>query len=318
MQGKIAVATSIAPRNIPLQQQALASWQQDDIFIISLNTASEIESLQPHFPQVHFVEPPTTGRALYGRDYVFFDDVLIQLNAVSSEVSGIINSDIHLRDGERLREITSRARHRFVALPRQDVRDLSVESGTGKLSIGFDAFFFPSDCINLYPKTSFCLGLPAWDYWAPIVPYSRGISVEIALEPVVLHIEHPVAWRQWGPLFADSFSAEVAKLVAVVPEFRDFQEFFARNFGQLDRSTLYTYMHIYLWTHCLPSGSPALNTETVRCFQAVQKLALESFCSENSRLQRELHSIQSSLSWKITRPLRWLKSKFSAHSERGT
>ena len=52
----ITIATSIAPRNIELQRDAIASWKKLGLEAISVNSKEEIEAIKDFFPDVKFAE----------------------------------------------------------------------------------------------------------------------------------------------------------------------------------------------------------------------------------------------------------------------
>jgi len=48
------IVTSIAPHRIERQKCCVDTWQRHTKDIISINTQSEIDQIQPHFPNISF------------------------------------------------------------------------------------------------------------------------------------------------------------------------------------------------------------------------------------------------------------------------
>ena len=196
---KILIATSIAPRNIALQQAAISTWHDFGFQVVAVNTDSEISSLKPHFPNIEFfsVAPRTPVKG--GRVLVLFDDVLTCLQQSSTEVCGIINSDISLHSKvDFLPFILKQAKDSLVFGSRIDIDIAEVWEGTyyGK---GYDYFFLDKKLLKAYPPSSFHIGAPWWDIWAPLLPILRGYNVKKFLTPIAYHVKHEAIWgEEWN------------------------------------------------------------------------------------------------------------------------
>lgn len=193
---EIIVATSIAPGNIASQRLAIGSWLKLGLTVVSLNVQNEIDKLAPEFPDVTFFPASRSALQLTGKPYVFFDDILKLLSSVGSEICGIINSDIVLSAKVDLVDFVMQyAADKLLYFSRVDVA--SMQDGCGKLySYGFDVFFFPKQLALEYPSSDFCLGVPWWDYWALLVPVSKGYQVYEVIGPVAFHAQHEVNWKR--------------------------------------------------------------------------------------------------------------------------
>jgi tetratricopeptide (TPR) repeat protein len=192
----ITVATSIAPRNIENQQQAVASWRRLGFNVVSVNSPDEIAVVKEHFPDVEFVVATRDARQEFGKPYVYFDDLLERLGEHGAAVCGIINSDIHLRANPSFRDfLLDQALDSFVFGCRMDVP--SLESAEGKpFTYGYDFFFFDRKFTAIYPREIFCMGLPWVDYWAVLIPALRNLPVKKLMTPVGYHIMHTLNWNE--------------------------------------------------------------------------------------------------------------------------
>ena len=191
----ITIATSIAPRNIELQQGAVASWKQIGFDVISLNSRQEIKSIKDSFPNVKFVEVSRNALAITKRPFIYFDDILKALEMTESQVCGIVNSDIYLFADKHIYEfIDIEAKDAFLFGSRINIPSLSSFTGEEYFD-GFDYFFFDRAITKTYVETEFCLGSPWWDYWAPLVPLIKGYEMKKIITPIAYHVEHLTKWK---------------------------------------------------------------------------------------------------------------------------
>ncbi|WP_459815611.1 hypothetical protein [Geotalea toluenoxydans] len=204
---QITIATSICPSNIEMQQSAVSSWQALGFSVISVNNAKEKAYLQEQFQNVRFIVADRDASSIVGKPLVFIDDVLEALNRSGAQICGIVNSDIHLVGTDDFHSfITSALNGNLLFGPRTDIscmQDLSGEEYFG----GFDFFFFDRSLIKLIPKTDFCLGAPWWDYWLPVILFTRGVQIVQLITPFAFHVNHPAKWSEntfekMGRLFA--------------------------------------------------------------------------------------------------------------------
>jgi hypothetical protein len=206
----IAVATSIAPKNIELQRAAIDTWLARGLRVLSINCGAEVPILAPQFPSVEFVDVGELDTQHTRRKLVYFDQLLTALKASGAPVCAIVNSDIHLRGGNDLTmRIADLASQGLLFGARTDVTSVQDASGAAYLH-GFDFFFFARSVIDIYPASPFRLGAPWWDLWAPLVPLVRGIKVMNLAEPIAMHVRHDSTWSQeqewqtYGALFMDA------------------------------------------------------------------------------------------------------------------
>lgn len=192
---RLAIATSLAPRGVRNQQQAVNSWLAQGFRVVSLNAADEVTALQRLFPDVEFVPVTRDARGKYGKPYVYFDDFLAYFRECGDPVCGIVNSDVHLLSEYALPAFfAGEAKDGLVFGSRIDVKSLGQRQGS-MYHAGFDFFFFDRKLLELYPAEEFCIGQPWWDYWLPLMALNRGVPVKRLMTPVAFHLKHPVQWQ---------------------------------------------------------------------------------------------------------------------------
>jgi glycosyltransferase involved in cell wall biosynthesis len=196
LRNTITVATSLAPFNIELQIKNIKTWKKLGMNIISVNSGKEIRTLTEYSDAVNFVEVHRDASNIAKKPFVYLDDVLQALKKTESQICGIINSDIFLSaEDSFLSFIIEKSRNAFVFGSRIDVDLLRSQDGEEYFG-GFDYFFFDKLIINLYQKTDFCLGLPWWDFWLPLVPIINNVPVRRLITPFAYHVKHQQNWQQ--------------------------------------------------------------------------------------------------------------------------
>ncbi len=225
----VAIATSIAPGNIENQRAAIESWILLGFEAVSLNSREEISQLQSIYENVTFHEVKRDARADAGRPLVYLDDLFAYLCDRGTSICGIVNSDIRLKaDGDLISFICKQAENAVVFGSRTDVD--SPEQAAGEIyAKGFDFFFFDKDLLRQFPKSQFCLGLPWWDLWIPLIAQQKGLTVKYVESAIAYHIKHPVNyindfWQKMGIHFTGFFQPNLS---------RNFQEMLSKNPNQL-------------------------------------------------------------------------------------
>lgn len=213
----VIIATSIAPKNIERQQAAIQTWLDLGFSVVSLNTAEEVKQLQPIYQGVSFHTATRHGRQKYHKPYIYIDDILSYLQYHGTKICGIVNSDIYLRaDKNFIDFVTEQAHNALFISSRIDIS--SAFHKDGKLyKFGFDVFFFDRNILAKLPTSEFCLGVPWWDYWMPLVSIQNGLAVKYLANSVAYHIEHDVnynndIWRKTGMEFTQLFSSNLHSL----------------------------------------------------------------------------------------------------------
>ncbi|MEG4212273.1 FkbM family methyltransferase [Microcoleus sp. S13_B4] len=226
---RVAITTSIAPGNIENQRAALESWRLLGFDAVSLNSREEISQLQPIYENVTFHEVKRDARAEAGRPLVYLEDLFIYLRDRGTKICGIVNSDIRLKaDGDLISFICQQAENAVVFGSRTDVD--SPEKVGGKIyAKGFDFFFFDKELLKQFPDSQFCLGLPWWDLWIPLIAQQKGLTVKYLETAIAYHVKHPVNyindfWQKMGIHFTGFFQPDLS---------RKFQEMLSNNPNQL-------------------------------------------------------------------------------------
>lgn len=323
---KITIATSLAPQNREVQRNALASWKRLGFNIISVNSSEEIKLIKDLFPDVTFVETERNASASLGKPYVYFDDVLRVLESTGSQICGIVNSDIHLIAGDDFLEFISKeARGSFVFGSRVNVASLSSLEGK-EYVLGFDFFFFSRTIMKEYMKTDFCLGVTWWDYWAPVVPILKRLSVKQLITPVAYHIQHPARWdRQQFLDFGAKFlnylkqgglsSGMGEDLIATAETGKDKPniELFAILIADYinQQSSKISYHR--------PNGQNRVDIYPINeelAFQKnIHKQMYKILIDMTMNLENNLSDIERSLWWRLGSPLRGIRKRFNTRSQ---
>ena len=195
---RIMMVTSIAPKNVENQKQALQSWIENGFDIISCNIRDEIEQIESEFPQVEFVEVKRDGRALMGKPCPYIYDMLQVLKEKADDICGIVNSDIHLCNftqamydsiwEETHQEIHFLRRNDIERL--EDIKEMKCDMFFG----GIDVFFFQKSDIEDIEDDGLLMGQAMWDYWLPIMFCENGKVIKEILNPIIFHVKHAIGW----------------------------------------------------------------------------------------------------------------------------
>jgi hypothetical protein len=315
----ITIATSIAPHNIDLQKKAISSWMQLGFEVFSVNPRKEIAQIKDHFPDVVFKETDRDASGVTGRPFVFLDDIFEVLHSSGAEVCSIMNSDISLNTDRGFQEfLIKEVQDGLIFGSRIDVESLSSLEGREFIR-GFDYFFFSRSVIKEYLKTDFCLGVPWWDYWVPLFLLLKGISVKQLVTPVAYHLEHPIRWQTQ---YMEDFGARLIGYLMKIDLSRnpdiDFMNRldFSRKHSDYSLLALFILNFIFRKTEkifYLSSGVKKTkeNNSCEKCY--LHELKLEYYKSREKQivnhLEEKLMELRTSLSWKITAPLRNIYDK---------
>jgi hypothetical protein len=125
---------------------------------------------------------------VYGRPFVFIDDVFADFLNSAQEVCIITNSDIELRDPANvLDKYIEQAKTGIVIANRQDHNG---DYNAHQYPHGFDVFIVNRAFIESLPPSMFCLGQTWWDYWLPYRAIKQGLPLTIVKEPIFWHHRH--------------------------------------------------------------------------------------------------------------------------------
>lgn len=223
----IFLATSLVPgRDIAQQTAAVASWAAAGFHVLSVNGKAEADAIRSDYPGVDVIVPPSTAERFAKKPVPYIHDLLKALRAAVAGsghdpahcIVGIINADIHLRDVAGLKSFIQReAQGALLCGPRVDVPSADhfttyAPTGAEVYSIGYDYFFLPSKFLDDYTESPFCMGMPFWDYWFPLVTLLRGKPIKTLNSPVALHVSHETRWDDTVYLFFHALITYVMEL----------------------------------------------------------------------------------------------------------
>jgi len=194
---KILVATSIAPRNIENQQNAINSWINAGFEVISCNIQAEIDLLESKFQNVCFTPVTRDASAQTGKPLVFIYDIMQELKRHKNDICGIINSDIHIKNTDEgmYKFILKEAEDSLLYGHRYDISDINDIYGTW--FNGIDFFFFDSKLIDMYPDDDMFIGGPEWDFWMVFIAMHFGGNAKELCTPIAYHIKHNQVWSDF-------------------------------------------------------------------------------------------------------------------------
>lgn len=226
----ITLLTSISPRGLVAQQDAIATWIENGFRVISVNDHTEVQVLASAFPDVEFRQPTATLQSQLGKPYVPIREVLAIAQAMPG-ATAIINSDIKFihRSGMEavLRDLASSSqRHIYVSSrlditnPIEQISSEHADAGIPAITngeqyiFGFDFLLADSATWDLVVTSLsrehdhlYALGVPWWDYMLPMRIDSLGIGISCFCPPIISHDWHLAnysreVWREYGRYYA--------------------------------------------------------------------------------------------------------------------
>ena len=222
---RIVLATSLVPqRDHAVQAAAVASWRAAGFAVISVNGAKEADLVRHEFPGVEVVAVERTAEQFAKKPVPFIHDLLGALRQACTGANladctvGIINADIYIRPLPDLaRTIRREAKGALLLGPRVDVPSRAafetfVATGTETYSIGYDYFLMSGDLLADFTDSPFCMGMPFWDYWMPLVALLQGRPLKAITTPVALHVAHDTRWDDNIYLFFHALISYVIEL----------------------------------------------------------------------------------------------------------
>ena len=226
----ITLLTSISPRGIIAQQDAITTWIENGFRVISINDLAETGLLANHFPDIEFREPSATLKQKLGKPYVPIREVLAIAKSLPG-ASAIINSDVKFihRSGMEtvLRDLASSSDDHLYVSSRLDITNpleqISCEHAAAGIPaiingeqyiFGFDFLLANSttwqsvfESFNREHDHLYALGVPWWDYLLPMRVDSLGIKISCFCPPLISHDWHLAnysrdTWREYGHYYA--------------------------------------------------------------------------------------------------------------------
>jgi len=188
------IFTSLAPSRLDIEKDAVNFLQELSFNVYSVNGPEEAAKLSPVFPKVKFLITSDTIEKVVKKPCVKISSLLnwavTMTPPEAGPVFGIINSDIFLLPRpEIFSRIKEAALFSCVAIHRTESKDDRV------YLLGFDAFFLSRRAAALVRPADFAMGMPAWDYWLPVLLMSKGVPLVRVEEKIAIHPSHNPAWN---------------------------------------------------------------------------------------------------------------------------
>lgn len=221
----LPIATSLAPKDLINQSNAIKTWVDNGFIVHSFNSRDEIVRLEKLYTNVVFHEVSETAVAIVGKPMVYLKDIFKYFYEKRSAFT-LSNSDIHFSVGRGLS--SKLAYHlesylpRVIAASRVEIEDEFAQlnpydqynaicrlKGGRRYFMGLDQFSFNLASLDIiYPliETSggtYSLGIPWWDYWLPMTVLSQGIDILYLMPTPIFHFYHEAQyskeiWRAYG------------------------------------------------------------------------------------------------------------------------
>lgn len=197
--------TSIAPNHRNNQLNAVNSWLNYGLRVVSLNHPDEIKELKDIYKGVEFIPTERTMQALFGKKYVAINALIDYAKGLNEEVYLFINSDIVIIDKhDIIKRAKEKSKEGVVYAKRHDYTEENNE--VKKYEYGIDAFFIHKNYLNIFPQSIYCLGQTFWDYWVPYRAIKEGVKIFEVQEPFIYHKIHPFQykmedWKKIGKYF---------------------------------------------------------------------------------------------------------------------
>ncbi len=215
---KILIGTSIVPgQRLDVQRAAVESWLSLGFKVVSFNHRGEIARLDEFnrdFPDLEFIPLVRTAMLLANRPVPYISDMIGYFKSTTLPISGIINSDIIFDQNPDLEGfVRQQAAEGFFYGARLDVASLDATVSRPD-PYGFDYFFFPPDMNRVWPESHFCLGMPFWDHWFPLMPLLAGHAMRKPAAPIARHADHEVSRDDSFFMFSDEFTSLCVTLMS--------------------------------------------------------------------------------------------------------
>ncbi len=211
---KFTIATSLMPRRIEDQRQAIKSWLKLGFDVISVNTMGEIQQLHGHFPEVRFHEARRSAMELCGKPLIPIEEIIEALKQSGSDLVGIVNSDIVFDETPAFADSIRAAIGGCLVLGNRIDRDRSG-SIDGRVYVdGYDFFFLEASDLPRFAQNDMVMGLPWWDYWMPLTAHLAGLNLKLLIGGRAVHFVHPTGYDlEFVPNLSGAFVKALATTI---------------------------------------------------------------------------------------------------------
>jgi hypothetical protein len=185
---KVGLYTSISPTHVlgDIQQQCARSWMDAGIDYTTVNACGEDITVPDG---ARAIDTTANARHLYGKPYIFIDDLLDIARADDVGIAIITNSDIEL-----IGDITPYLSGDAVYIGNRLDHDGDTAKGS-TYPHGFDLFIIPRKYIDLIPQTLFVLGQTWWDYYVPWVLMQANAPLRRVPDGTIAHRRHAMQYN---------------------------------------------------------------------------------------------------------------------------
>jgi hypothetical protein len=312
---KVTLYTSLPPKTRRVaagrelggsyQRECIASWRRHGFDVVSLNPRAEIEALLPLGYDISFKEVASARPRI--------SDFLAAIQEEPAAVAGIVNADCLLIANDAAMSLVSQsAKHGLVLIERMNIRAEDLNP-TGVSCFGFDLFLFSKKVLGeLVFDQDITIGTPWWDYWFPIAYRLAGGELFSAPAPLMMHLDHPQSWSY------ESWLAHGRKMHHALAKNRNSLD--ALPFVRHSRTNELSDSEVgdlateaFQW---LKTSPRSLDMEDATAWLWCSILAgIDTLPKQVSDAQHETAEVErrlkSSLSWKVTRPLRSIERMLS-------
>jgi len=185
--------TSIPPKEIEKHKKTISSWKMFTSQIISLNRASEIEILEPFFPNVLFFK--IDEKSSIHSKLIDINHFINFIKNNPNKYFAIINADIEfgqypLQDWNKILYYLN-----YYDLIISNRKNYEYSYHDSELYYyGFDFFLFKKDLVNIIPYNEFALGTVVWDYLFPVFTIFNNHKLLYLTELPIYHKKYKDNW----------------------------------------------------------------------------------------------------------------------------
>jgi len=230
---KIFSSLNPSASTVEVQRRALASWRSAGFSPVVVNSAADRLRWQDSFADLaeyHAVEP---GRTFQGRWVPLVEILKVGLSHPGQDPLLILNSDIRLLESDGLRVALGKHPQAVVMLRRVEISSNGLTQERAN-PWGWDGCWIPRHQAVLFQDSSFCLGLPCWDYWIPYKAIHIGLEVVLLEGKYALHEIHAEQWTE-------EIQARLTRQIARDTGISTLKRWWLRFFGPKEERKLYGY-----------------------------------------------------------------------------
>lgn len=196
---KIVLGTSLAPRNIEKQRNAVRSWIDNGFKVISCNIKEEIEVLAPLFSDldIEFQQVDRSASDIGESPLPYLEDIISIVQKKTERICGYINSDIIISSmtEEMYSFIREETKNSILFVHRYEIKEIKdITKINWKIHFdGIDLFLIDKMLKNpFYGENLFVQSI--WDLPLLVKCDILGIPIKELTNPIAFHVAHPTKW----------------------------------------------------------------------------------------------------------------------------